>query len=337
MTEIREFTGDLVEHFRGITAADIRALWPIVGRCPNEDGDVRENTYEYGCTSWTDNTDTGCGFAIWKTIQGRSISPREAATLLAEGITRVLKGFRTQHSRGRLVLIDGQIHLLDENGVRLDLPVALREVVAVCPKCRADVKANNAGFGCVSWQSRRQPGCGFVIWRSVRGHQVTTDEAHELIIDGRTRLLGFDQRRNTFQGRLVLNGDLSVGVEDADGTLLPAPVSRKRAPPIPPTARPPIPRSRPPRTPVMLTDLPAMQPTDDLFAVLALHSLEVVDRRSSGGSLWVIGGPELTGLIEGFADGGLRFAYAQRGAGATGRRPGWWTRGQTQRGLGALI
>jgi hypothetical protein len=135
MSDIRQLTLDLVEYFRKISSEDVRALWSIVGRCPADDGDVRENRKAYGCSSRVSPEEPGCGFVIWKTIKGRSISPGEARVLTESGATPFLDGFRTQPSRGRLVISNGQVHLLAEDGARLDAPAATREAIENCPKC----------------------------------------------------------------------------------------------------------------------------------------------------------------------------------------------------------
>ena len=54
--------------------------------------------------------------------------------------------------------------------------------------------------------------------------------------------------------------------------------------------------------------------------------LEVIDKRSNGGAVWVVGGTELKDTLEKFAESGVRFKFAPRGSQSTGRRPAWWTR-----------
>ena len=78
MTDIRGFTGDLVEYFRELTPEEVRAQRAVIGPCPNGDGKIRENRAAYGCSSWQSKEEPGCGFVIWKTNKGRSISPGEA-------------------------------------------------------------------------------------------------------------------------------------------------------------------------------------------------------------------------------------------------------------------
>jgi hypothetical protein len=62
---------------------------------------------------------------------------------------------------------------------------------------RLDVKENGRAFGRSSWESAAQPGCGFVIWISVSGHQVTAAEARMLIADGHTSTLEFKRGKST--------------------------------------------------------------------------------------------------------------------------------------------
>jgi DNA topoisomerase-3 len=216
MTDIRQFTGDLVEYFRGVTSEDVRAQRAILGPCPNGDGEIRENRMAYGCSSWKSKEEPGCGFVIWKTIKGRSISPGEAATLVETGETAVLDGFRTRPSRGRLTFADGQVQLVAEDGSRLDAPAAARETIARCPKCGQDIRENTRAFGCSSWKSRSDPGCGFVIWKSTSGHDVTADEARQLIETGHTDRVDFKDRKSAYAGRLVLKDDLTVAVERSE-------------------------------------------------------------------------------------------------------------------------
>ena len=120
MTDIRSFTTDIVEYFRELTAEEVRAQRAEIGPCPNGDGIIRENRAAYGCSSWKSKEEPGCGFVIWKQQKGRSISPGEARDLLEHGQTELLDGFKTRPSRARLVLVEGKVQLIAEDGTRLD-------------------------------------------------------------------------------------------------------------------------------------------------------------------------------------------------------------------------
>jgi DNA topoisomerase III len=102
-----------------------------------------------------------------------------------------------------------------------------RAELGLCPKCGAEtgeiIKENARAFGCTSWKSREEPGCGFVIWKRVAGRTLTPEVARQLLEGGRTRevLSGFRSRAGKpFRARLVLKEDGKVEFE--------FPVSRKR-------------------------------------------------------------------------------------------------------------
>jgi DNA topoisomerase III len=221
MHDIREFTSAVVEYFRDLSSEDVRALRAEIGPCPNCDGTIRENRLAYGCSSWKSKEEPGCGFVIWKQQKGRSISAAEARELLAHGRTELLDGFKTRPSRARLVLVEGnQVQLQAEDGTRLDAPVT-REPIAPCPKCAAEgreneIRENSRAYGCSSWKSRKDAGCGFVIWKSTKGRQISIEEARQVIENGATDWMDFKDRKGTFRGRLVLMPDHTVSVERED-------------------------------------------------------------------------------------------------------------------------
>ncbi len=216
MTDIRGFTTDIVDYFREVTSDDIRELREVIGPCPNGDGIISENRAAYGCSSWKSKEEPGCGFVIWKSQKGRSISPGEARDLLENGQTELLDGFKTRPSRGRLVLVEGKVQLLAEDGTRLDAPAGPREVIAPCPKCDGEIRENSRAYGCSSWKSRKEPGCGFVIWKSTKGRNISIEEARQVIEAGKTDWMDFKDRKGPFRGRLVLQEDKTVAVERED-------------------------------------------------------------------------------------------------------------------------
>lgn len=56
------------------------------------------------------------------------------------------------------------------------------------------------------------------------------------------------------------------------------------------------------------------------------RGLEVIDKRSSGGVLWVVGGLELMKMLRQLGHQGVSFRFASGGGQATRERPAWWTR-----------
>jgi DNA topoisomerase-3 len=96
-----------------------------------------------------------------------------------------------------------------------------------CPKCGAEtgeiIKENSRAYGCTSWKSREETGCGFVIWKRVAGRTLTPEVARQLLEEGKTRevLSGFRSRAGKpFRARLLLKEDGKVEFE--------FPVSKRR-------------------------------------------------------------------------------------------------------------
>ena len=54
--------------------------------------------------------------------------------------------------------------------------------------------------------------------------------------------------------------------------------------------------------------------------------LTTIDKRPSGGVLWIVGGQDLKPKLEALAGEGIRFTFAPKGGQATRRRPAWFTR-----------
>jgi DNA topoisomerase-3 len=217
MDDIRKFTTEVVDYFRNLTAEEVRAQRAEIGPCPNGDGVIRENRAAYGCSSWKSKEEPGCGFVIWKQQKGRSISPAEARDLLEHGQTELLDGFKTRPSRARLVLAEGnQVQLVADDGTRLDAPAGPRETIATCPRCGGEIRENSRAYGCSSWKSRKEPGCGFVIWKSTKGRAITADEARQVIEQGASDWMDFKDRKGPFRGRLVLTPEKTVEVQRED-------------------------------------------------------------------------------------------------------------------------
>src|SRR3954470_587223 len=89
-----------------------------------------------------------------------------------------------------------------------------RAELGPCPRCGAVtgeiIRENSKAYGCTSWKSREEAGCGFVVWKRVAGRTLTPEIARQLIEERRTRevLSGFRSRGGKpFRARLVLNDE----------------------------------------------------------------------------------------------------------------------------------
>jgi DNA topoisomerase III len=108
-----------------------------------------------------------------------------------------------------------QIAALDKEKLRPE-----RVELGPCPRCGAEtgeiIRENSKAYGCTSWKSRDEPGCGFVIWKRVASRTLTPEIARQLIEERRTRevLSGFRSRGGKpFRARLVLNDEDKIEFE----------------------------------------------------------------------------------------------------------------------------
>ena len=104
-----------------------------------------------------------------------------------------------------------------------------RAELGLCPRCGATtgeiIRENRFGYGCTSWKSKEEPGCGFVIWKKVAGRTLTPEIARQLIEKGRTDeyVGGFRSRnKRQFRARLVLGEDGKVEFEFPERAAAPA-------------------------------------------------------------------------------------------------------------------
>ncbi|MFN8110294.1 MAG: DNA topoisomerase 3 [Thermoleophilia bacterium] len=149
---------EALEHIAaGRSSADLAAQREVLGPCPTPGcgGEIIERGRSYGCTSWKSRTEPGCGFVIWKKVRGKpEVDADTARQMVARG---------------------------ESNATA----TPAKEPIGMCPTpgCGGQIIENSRAYGCTSWKSRKNPGCGFVIWKREKGHEVTREEAAERLAE----------------------------------------------------------------------------------------------------------------------------------------------------------
>lgn len=82
-----------------------------LGKCPLCGATVVEQERSFGCSAWRD----GCKFAIWKTIAGKKLSLRVVQSLVRQGKSELVKGFKSKAGKA----FDAKLKL-EEGAVRFD-------------------------------------------------------------------------------------------------------------------------------------------------------------------------------------------------------------------------
>lgn len=65
----------------------------------------------------------------------------------------------------------------------------------------------------------------------------------------------------------------------------------------------------------------------DLMSYLQSHDVEIIDKRSAGGSLWLVGGWELKEVLDPLKTRKIYFRYTAKGGRVTKRKPAWFLMG----------
>ncbi|MCR4428211.1 MAG: DNA topoisomerase 3 [Caldiserica bacterium] len=117
MKGIIALTREIVEKVKAVSGEKThpmkKATSSAIGKCPLCGGEVRENRAAFSCSNWK----TGCKFVIWKKIAGKTITRKQAQTLLEKGKTGILSGFKSKKGKSFRAMLE-----LEGNSVVLKFP-----------------------------------------------------------------------------------------------------------------------------------------------------------------------------------------------------------------------
>jgi DNA topoisomerase III len=139
--QVQAFTREIVAGFTGKHPDQLRAGRRTLGVCPMPDcdGQIVASVKGWGCNSWKSREETGCGFVFWKEQSGKKRTEKDLSAYVAKVAS------------GEVVVLRGP---------------ATRVVLGACPRCGEDVVERAKGWGCSSWKSPKETGCGYVIWKT---------------------------------------------------------------------------------------------------------------------------------------------------------------------------
>jgi len=153
---ISDFTSEVVKWFATVERKDLRVERRAVGPCPVCPGTIVEYPKHYGCDSYKGKDEPGCGYTIWKRSGTKTVSYEDAVQFVAaKGDPRSL--------------VPERVYLGD------------------CPSeaCDGQIVERPRSYGCTSWKGRATPGCGFVIYKRIRGGgEVDLETARAMVARG---------------------------------------------------------------------------------------------------------------------------------------------------------
>ena len=122
---VSEFKNEIKEYTRTITQELLEAGKGLSDLLPHEQepgaiicpvckkGVIRFHEKAAGCSAYT----SGCKFVIWRTMSEKKLSDNQIKTLLEQGKTSVIKGFKAKSGKtfnASLLLNEGKVHFVFE-------------------------------------------------------------------------------------------------------------------------------------------------------------------------------------------------------------------------------
>ena len=158
----------------------------VVGKCPRCGEDIIDKGKFFGCTSYKDKDNKGCGFSFSKVHNAGwykgEISCEQAEKLL-----------KNEEISLKAVSSDGKEypakwHLEDDGKfINVKKSAGDKNVIGKCPWCGQDVVEGKSSYGCSSYKGKDEPGCGFVLWKEDKYHGITISSKNAAsLISGKT-------------------------------------------------------------------------------------------------------------------------------------------------------
>ncbi len=204
MTDIRRFTEEMVDAVRHSDFSDEvrKALAPpapdgdVLGSCPRCEKEVRGANRGWGCVA--------CGLYISNIVARRDVSATLARSLLRDGRTKVIKGFKSRAGKdfAAALVFDGDYQ------VKFSFPEP--EPLGACPVCAKPVTHRGRIFTCATGRD-----CRFVVFADMRGAVIEEKHVIALLSDGHSGPLHFEGRDGSkSSGRLELRDGRAVVIQD---------------------------------------------------------------------------------------------------------------------------
>jgi DNA topoisomerase-3 len=218
MEDIRGLTREIVEKVRNFHGETIEGQYAIIdARCPNcGSSPIKEDYKTFRCQN--------CDWLMWKTMASRQFEPDEVAQLLTNGRVGPLHGFRSKMGRAfeaSVKMGEDKKPQFDfgENGLDAEQKIdkAKHETLGLCPVCKkGDVYVLERAYACENAIAIPKT-CSFRISKTILHREIPKEQAHKLVVYGKTDLLPkfISKKGRPFSARLKLENG-KVGFEFAE-------------------------------------------------------------------------------------------------------------------------
>ena len=174
-------------------------------RCPKCGKPLVKTPMSYKCE------DDGCGFILWNSICGKTLTEEQVKKLLAGETTDVIKGFKKKDGSK----FDAALQIKD--GKLTWAMGAAKDTGLKCPKCGKPIVESSKAFACSGNKGRDKADstCDFIIWKNVCGKDLSAKDVKDLLTKKKTGLKKNLQSKagNSFDAYVVMKDDFTTGLE----------------------------------------------------------------------------------------------------------------------------
>lgn len=195
MQGIRKMTTSIVDAAKNcgdVEQLESEDFITLTAPCPQCGSKVHERHLRYRCGK------EGCNFFLWKSMAGRELSPAEIETLLANGQTEELAGFRSRLGREFSAAVkmkedkDGwraTFAFEEEDTAQLSSSeLAEKEEVGECPKCGGTVRAGEGKYICERMAGEGAT-CDFTFPRRLLQKEIPPPQMQKMLTQGKSDLM----------------------------------------------------------------------------------------------------------------------------------------------------
>ena len=192
----------MVDEIKALSVTALRGNREKICDCPKCGGDIFEGPKGFFCSNYKEK---GCGVGGYKSakIYVNPLNKDEMISLL-EGKTITKKMVKDDRTWEQDIVYNFDTDKIDfVKSEKTDKePVQMEESEWYCPNCGEALQESAKIIKC---------NCGFKLFKSVCGHELTEDEISKFFSDGTTGLITglVSKKGNTFNAEVVLNSDMT--------------------------------------------------------------------------------------------------------------------------------
>jgi DNA topoisomerase-3 len=202
---LRQPLAERISDFAGKNAKGAGARRKIGVKCPACGGELITTPFGFGCANYKQDK-SGCNFNIGE-IAGVSLSEEQVKTLVEQGHTATIRGFKSKAGKKFDACLKLQKEESGRTSVAFDFDDVEPELVpeVKCPTCGGAIRKTSFGYGCVNFVPGDEQSCKFSIG-TIAGKTLPVTAVRQLLTEGKTDTLrGFKSKAGKkFDACLVL-------------------------------------------------------------------------------------------------------------------------------------